>query len=89
MELAYEKQLPPNKPTQEELDAGYARLAKAFGFFGTLVAMEKETSLTGNDLLKWPIGEFKYRLLYMAHKRAVDLKHDELMAKKYDQKRGK
>jgi hypothetical protein len=61
--------------TPEEAAAGFSRLAHAYGFYGTRVAMEKELGIGTEELMNWPVYEFHLRLQYMANQAAAHKKY--------------
>lgn len=86
IEEAYKKSLPLGGYTPEEMEAGYQRLADQFGFFSTLLFMEKETPYTRDELLEWPVGKFQYNLCYIAWKNYIDKKYGDIIKKKGEKK---
>ena len=67
------------------LVGGYL-IGLAFGFFSTLLFMEKETPYTRDELLEWPVGKFQYNLCYIAWKNYIDKKYGDIIKKKGEKK---
>lgn len=74
--------LPKSGYTPEQIEAGFDKLAKAFGFYSTLLFMESSTPYKRDELLKWTVNEFKFNLKYLAWKSHMDNKLAEIMKRK-------
>lgn len=79
----FSEKLPPYKPDPEEVEAGYEKLAQAFGSFATIIEAAKELGVNPEVLLKWSAKEFYTTQLYLSHRAAVRAEFNRLiMAKK-------
>ena len=68
--------------TPDQLEAGYEKLNRTFGFFGILVFLEKETSTPREKILKWSVAEFKLNLRYIAWTNEINKRYGEILEKK-------
>ena len=66
LEVEFKNQLPPSKYSAEEIQAGFDKLAQGYGFYGTLLYLEKETPFTRDELERWSVKRFKGNVLYLA-----------------------
>ncbi len=66
VEAEFKSQLPPAKFSAEEIQAGFDKLSSLYGFYGTLLFLEKETPFNRKQLERWPVNEFKANVLYLA-----------------------
>ena len=82
IERKWSDQSPKSKLTNEEIEAGYDRLAKTFGFYRTLLFMEKKTPYKRDELLKWSVQKFKHNLLFLSWESYTDQKFSEILEKK-------
>lgn len=82
IESEYHKTLPEIQYTSEEIQAGFDSMARTFGFFSTLLFVEKESGINRNEILKWPVKEFKNNMTYLAWQGFTMKKHNEIMSKK-------
>lgn len=78
----YQSQVAPSKYSNEEVLAGFDRLAEKFGFYSTLLYMEKETPFNRKELLEWSVSEFNYNLVYLSHYNATIKRYQEALNKK-------
>lgn len=78
--------LPPGGYTAEEIEAGYQRLSDKFGFYSTLLFMEKETPYRRHELLGWKVSEFYMNLTYIAWQNYTAKKYGEIMKRKHETK---
>ncbi len=74
--------LPPTGYTDEQIQAGYEKLAKSFGFYSTLLFMEKQTPFTRDQLLEWTVRDFKFNLRYISWKNHIDEEYAKIMRDK-------
>lgn len=81
-ESEWRKKFPPNSYTSEEMQAGFDKLAKAVGFYGTILFMEKETPYNRDELERWEIVKFKTNLWYIAWQNFTQKKYSEIIKKK-------
>ena len=81
IEKGHVEQLPPGGYTKEQIEAGFDKLAKSFGFFHTLRYLEEVTPFKREELLAWSIAEFKFELRYWAWKNHVDKKYSEIQSR--------
>ena len=72
----------PGGYTAEQIEAGYEALAKKFGFYHTLLYLEKTTGHKRAELLEWSVAEFKHNLRYLSWQAYTNEKYDEIMRKK-------
>lgn len=82
IEEQLKQSLPVGGYSPKEIEAGYQKLANQFGFFGTLLFMEKETPYKRDELLKWSVGEFHLNLSYIAWRNKVEKRYSELINEK-------
>lgn len=83
IETEFKKNLPPSKYSAEEIQAGFDKLSGAYGFYGTLLFMEKETPYNRDELERWSVKRFKGNVLYLAlWSHARRLKDEALEAKR-------
>jgi len=82
IEQWHSSNLPPQGYTPEQTEAGYERLATKFGFYSTLLFMEKVTPFKRTELLEWTVEEFKHNLRYIAWQGYTNDKYEEIMKKK-------
>lgn len=82
IELQHRSRLPPAGYTPEELQAGFDRMATSFGFYSTLLYMEKETGYKRKELLEWSVYDFNYNIVYLAHRTATVKRYSEIMRNK-------
>ena len=74
--------LPKNGYTPEQIEAGYGRLAENFGFYYTLLFMEKVTPYKRAELLEWTVQEFKHNLRFIAWQNHTDEEYAKIMKRK-------
>ena len=86
IEKRHAEQLPPGGYTSQQIEAGYDKLANAFGFSYTLRYLEEVTPFRRSELLEWSIAEFKYELRYWAWKNHTDKKYSEIQSMKNKRK---
>lgn len=82
IEQSWAVKAPKSKLTAEEIEAGYERLAKSFGFYRTLLFMEKKTPFNRKELLKWSVSEFKYNLLFLSWENHTEAEYNKILEKK-------
>jgi hypothetical protein len=82
IERKWSEKAPQTKLDPEEIEAGYDRLDKSFGFYRTLLYMEKETPFNRKQLLTWNVAEFKHNLLFLSWKGVTDKKLIEILKNK-------
>ena len=82
IEQAHAANLPPSGYTDQQIEAGYEKLAKSFGFYATLLFMEKQTPYTRDQLLGWTVRDFKFNLRYISWKGHVDEAYAKIMKEK-------
>lgn len=66
IESARVEKLPKTSYTDAQIEAGFEKLQRTFGFLGTLRHMEKETPYKRDELLKWSVAEFHTEFMYLA-----------------------
>ena len=66
IESQHRSKLPKSSYTPEELEAGFERLAKSFGVYGTLLYLEKETKYKLEEIEQKSVYEIYHRLQYLA-----------------------
>ena len=86
IEDKWAKEYPKTQLTSEELEAGYGRLSKTFGFYRTLLFMEKATPFNRNELLKWSVLDFKYNHLYLSWESYTGEKLNKILSDKAKKK---
>ena len=86
IEESWSKRYPKSKLTDEEIEAGYDRLARTFGFYRTLLFMEKATPFNRQELLKWSVEDFKYNHLYLSWESHTAEKHSKILSDKVKKK---
>lgn len=86
IELEHSNKLPQTKYTNEELQAGFEKLASDFGSYSTLVYMEEKTGTSSKELLTWSLGEYYYRIEYYAWQGSVMKKYNDIINKKMNRK---
>lgn len=79
IEKEHRSKLPETSYTQEEVHAGFDRLSSSFGFYGTLLYMEKETGHKRGELLEWPTYDFNYNIVYLAHQAATVKRYGDIL----------
>ena len=79
IEKRHADQLPPGGYTAQQIEAGYLKLAKSFGFFYTLRYLEEATPFKRTEILEWPLSAFKFELQYLAWKNHTDKKYHEII----------
>ena len=72
-------QLPPGGYTKEQIEAGYDKLAKSFGFFYTLRYLEKNTPYKRSEIIEWPLSAFKQELQLLAWEAYTDKKYRDIV----------
>lgn len=82
LESEHREKLPGSKYTNEEIQAGFDRLANAFGFYGTLLYMEKETGFKRKELENWTVYEFNANIQYLAWQAKAIKDYHDIMTKK-------
>jgi hypothetical protein len=82
IEASQSRLLPKTSYTSEEIEAGIDKLAKAFGFYGTLLFMEKATPYKRDELLMWTVEEFNSNLTYIAWENEKAKKLQEIKERK-------
>lgn len=82
IESWHSAQMPPGGYTPEQVEAGYEKVAKAFGFSYTLRFMEKNTPYKRAEILEWPIVNLKSMLQVIAWENYTDRQYAEIMKKK-------
>ena len=78
----HQKQVAESKYSNEEVLAGFDRLAEKFGFYSTLLYMEKETPFNRKELLNWSVSEFNFNVVYLSHYNATVKRYQEILNKK-------
>ena len=81
IEREHAAQLPPGGYNSAQMEAGFDKLAKSFGFSHTLRYLEEITPFKRSELLEWSIGEFKYELRYWAWKNHTEKKYSEILSR--------
>lgn len=71
------KNLPKSNYTDSQIEAGFEKLQRTFGFFSTLLYMEKETPYKRDEILNWTVAEFNTNFAYIAW-------HNHIMGKYQD-----
>lgn len=74
--------LPKRGYTADQIEAGFERLGKVFGIYGTLLFVEKNTPFTREEILKWTVAEFKHNLRYIAWCNETEQRYGEVLEKK-------
>ncbi len=82
IDAQHRARLPETKYTVEEVQAGFDRLSSTFGFYGTLLYLEKETGHSRKELLTWSVYAFNYNIVYLAHQGATMKRYSEIMRNK-------
>ena len=81
-----ERKIKSDQPTggysPEEISAGYQRLADKYGFYSTLLFMEKETGHKRSELLGWSVAEFYYNFNYIAWSNHIGKKYSDIIKDK-------
>ena len=75
----HQSQIVKSEYTNDEIQAGFDRLGQKFGFYGTLLYLEKETPFNRKELLKWSVAEFNYNLVYLSHYNNTIKKYQEIL----------
>ena len=83
IEQSFASRSPKTTLTDQEIEAGYDRLAKSFGFYRTLLFMEKKTPYKRDELLKWTVQQFKHNLLFLSWESYTDQKYSEILERKH------
>ncbi len=78
----HQSQIAPSNYTNEEVLAGFDRLSEKFGFYSTLLYMEKETPYRRDELLKWSVSEFNYNLVFLSWNNYTVKKYHEVLNSK-------
>ena len=73
---------PPGGYSEDEVNAGYPKLAETFGFYSTLLFMEVQTQHKRSELLTWTVAEFYHNLRYIAWKGYFDKKYSDIIKSK-------
>ena len=81
IEGEHKANLPPGGYTPQQIQAGYDRLGKTFGFYRTLLFMEKQTPYKRHELLNWTVAEFMFNLRYISWENETEKKYKEIMSK--------
>lgn len=66
IESARIAQLPKSNYTDAQIQAGFERIQRTFGFYSTLLYMENSTSYKRDELLMWTVAEFYTNFAYLA-----------------------
>ena len=82
IEAEFKSQLPPSQYSAEEIQAGFDKITGAYGFYGTLLFMEKETPFNRDQLERWEVKKFKANVLYLARWNHARNEKDKLMEAK-------
>ena len=82
IERHYSEQSPSTTLTPEEMEAGFDRLARTFGFYRTLLFMEKKTPFTRKELLTWTVSEFKHNLLFLSWEQFTENRYLDIIKDK-------
>ena len=82
IEAKHKSALPPGGYTPQQVEAGYDKLAANFGFYHTLLFMEKVTPYKRTELLEWTVMEFKHNLRYIAWQNYTDEKYRDIVSNK-------
>ena len=81
-----EKHHAANSPTggftPEQVEAGYEKLFKVFGIYGTVLFLEKNTAIPRQEIYRWSVAEFKHNLRHIAWSNEVDRRYNEILEKK-------
>ena len=64
--------------SDEEIQAGFQNLSEAFGFYGTLLFMEKETPFNRDELLGWSVNKFNQNIVYLSHYKAAEKRYRDI-----------
>lgn len=68
--------------TAEQIEAGFEKLSKAFGSYGTLLFLEKETPFKRSEILSWTVAEVKHNMRYISWLNETHKLHGEILEKK-------
>lgn len=82
IEKSFKDNSPPGGYSEDEVSAGYPKLAEKFGFYSTLLFMEVQTQYQRHELLEWTVAEFQYNLLYISWKAHFDKKYSDIIKNK-------
>ena len=82
IEKDYKDNAPPSGYSEDEVSAGYPKLAEKFGFYSTLLFMEVQTQHKRSELTMWSVSEFQYNLLYISWKAYFDKKYADIIKAK-------
>lgn len=74
--------LPEFSYTAEEIEAGFEKINKAFGFSSTLRNLEAKTPYKRSELLTWSVYDFHAEIAYFAWEADAQKKYNEIMIKK-------
>ena len=86
IEKSFSDKSPKTALTPEEIEAGYQKLAGSFGFYRTLLFMEKKTPYKRDELLKWSVQQFKHNLLFLSWESFTDQRYQDILEKKHKKK---
>ncbi len=78
--------LPKGGYSDAQIEAGFERLQRTFGFLGTLLYMEKETPYKRHELLLWSVAEFNTNFAYLAWHGHFMEKYAEIQKRKQELK---
>ena len=82
IEAEFKRELPPSQYSPEEIQAGFDKLSSAYGFYGTLLFLEKETPYNRDELERWSVKRFKANVLYLARWAYARNEKDKLLEAK-------
>lgn len=73
------RNLPKGGYTDAQIQAGFEKLARTFGFLGTLRLMEKETPYRRDELLKWTVAEFYTNFAMIAWENQMNKNYRQIL----------
>ena len=71
--------LPHSAYTDSQIQAGFERLARVYGFYGTLLFMEKSTPYRRDELVRWTVAEFNTNFAYIANHNFIMEKYEQIL----------
>lgn len=81
IELEHQSRLPEGKYTNEEIQAGFKRVADAFGISLTLDNLVEKTRVKEDELLTWSVKRLYYTVERFAWSADAQKKYSKIMTK--------
>ena len=78
----HQEKLPKSEYSNEEIQAGFDRLASTFGFTGTLHYLVKELGVyKEEEIERWELYRFNHKLVYLAWQSYTVKEYNKIISK--------